>query len=482
MAPRIKGISFIKRSQYICLDFKTYQGQKPVYSDYINFIFDDLHLKDDEIGGVGEHSHTNMYMFHVIDAAKYKEILSLVEKGVPWTTKGGAMIYGHSCDEYITTVRITNYDPFSMNLDDILANISQYGKILNYHNPCIPNHPTVSSNSIIIKMKIEEGRELPSVLYNAMHQEVLKLHFPGAERICHNCNQQGHTISWCKQKSVLADYDSGGNTWAAIAAGNPKPNPRTRKVTPAAKPRINNPEDFPSLSGSKDKDYTEVKKKSAAPKQNVQHIQIPTKNTFDILEGMNVDDSGDIIPPTQPDKADQNREKKTRKREKKGSPEANPTGGEATVEGDLEDSLGHFSPSLPCNQAALRAPIPEDRDNSQNDSLPCNQAALATSTSGDSQISQIESLHLEYQGSIRSQSLLDIPDSLRIDQFNPSSLKAGSSFPEHQSMEADDTDDPGEPDNPGNPEDLNPGETHLKRGLIRSTGLDSPQKKKLFVT
>ena len=49
-------------------------------------------------------------------------------------------------------------------------------------------------------------------------------------------------------------------------------------------------------------------------------------------------------------------------------------------------------------------------------------------------------------------------------------------------MEADDTDDPGEPDNPGNPEDLNPGETHLKRGLIRSTGLDSPQKKKLFVT
>ena len=464
MAPRIKGISFIKRSQYICLDFKTYQGPKPIYSDYIKFIFDDLQLKDDEIGGVGEHSHTNMYMFHVMDEAKYKEILSIVEQGVPWTSKGGALIYGHSCEEYITTVRITNYDPFSMDIGDILANISQYGKILNHHNPSIPNHPTVSSNSIIIKMKIEEGRELPSVLYNAQHQEVLKLHFPGAERICHNCNQQGHTISWCKQKSVLADYDSGGNTWAAIAASNPKPNPRTRIITPAVKPRVNKPEDFPPLSGSKDKEFEKVKTKSAAPKQNVQSNQIPTKNHFAALEDedMNVDDSEEIIMQTQQEKTDQNRERKGKARKNRTPPNTNPTGGEVNVEGDPTLS------SLPCNQAALLTPVTDS-----DSLLPGNQAALATPIPGDSQ------LNLEYLGSTNSQDLFKTSDSLRIEEFNTESMEAEHSISEQQSLGVDDTAEQDTTDNPGDPGDLNnPGETHLKRGLNRQTGFDSPQKKK----
>ena len=476
MAPKMKGISFLKRSQYICLDFKTYQGPKPVYSDYINFIFNDLKLKDDEIGGVGEHSHTNMYMFHIFSPEKYQEILQIVENGVPWASKGGSVIYGHSCDEYITTVRITNYDPFSMEIDDILANISQYGKILNHHNPCLPNHPSVTTNNIILKIKVEEGKQLPPVLYNSAHQEVLKLYFDGSERICHNCHGQGHTISWCKEKSVLAECGPQENTWAAIAAGKPKSNSRNRKNTPAAvKPRNNQPpaiimnkEHFPDLSGNSNLDSTGNKAKTAAKQQTVEAFQITTKNKFDILSTDMMDDTPatedndeEIITDTQTETAEQPKEQASRGRRGRKGQGASPTGGQAPKNGDHEEN---FPPSLPSNQGGLLTPSTEE-----------------------SQHMQLGSLNLVYQGSIKSQDLrsqsLLTPESLRIESFQSIENTPQDLGTEHQSMgvqDSEDLDQLEDTQNSGDPGGLNPGETHLKRGLNRSNGLDSPQKKKPF--
>ena len=58
-------------------------------------------------------------------------------------------------------------------------------------------------------------------------------------------------------------------------------------------------------------------------------------------------------------------------------------------------------------------------------------------------------------------------------------MEAELSISEQQSLGVDDTAEQDTTDNPGDPGDLNnPGETHLKRGLNRQTGFDSPQKKK----
>lgn len=310
-------------------------------------------------------------------------------------------------------------------------------------------------------MKVEEGQQLPPILYNASSQEVLKLFYEGASKICHNCHGQGHTISFCKQKSVLADFDPSMNTWAAIAASKQPSFSKPKKVIPVTRVRSRRPsvdltKDYPPLGGATGANQTGAERKSPEPVKPAAP-GITTKNSFDILNSSEMTDGEDIITETQTtEKAEKKERRRSRRGAKGGDSGAKPTGGSAPLMSDSQSSMGgELSQSLPCNQAGLLTP----------------------STVDSSQDTESNTLNLVYQGSFESQSLISgTPDSLRIDSFHTQSLDLGVGREAQSLIQSDNPENPGEPGDPGEP----PGETHLKRGFIRTPSSDSPHKKKLF--
>ena len=392
MAPnKMKGISFIKRKQWICLDFKSgYQGPKPTQDSYIRFLMDDLKLSEENIMGPGEHSHTGMYMFHVKPEAKYIETLALVEKGVKWSSMGNSMIYGYSSEEHVTTIRLVNIDPDSMDINDILGELGKYGKVLTHHVPYILNYKIISSE-LIVKMKLSEGAILPPVLYNSKDQEVLKIFWDGSDRICHNCHCTGHTISWCKEKTSVLETHSGPgqSTWAAVAASKARAGNRKAK----AQTRLNKPPPILLSNNFPDLPAPGIKPKQKSGPSNLEKSATPTQNRFAILS--EEVDSEDIIPGTQQEPVKQR-------------PALNRT-----------KSLETESMGLPCNQAGLLTPTPVEASQAPTPAAPLQ-----------------DSLNLQYNSELESQSLLQTPASEKIDEFSspPASF---SSFQDSQSNSQD---------------------------------------------
>ena len=103
---------------------------------------------------------TNHLMVTITTEEMFKEKLAMVEKGIPWTKKGGQLVYGFSAQEYLTSVTIQNWRPW-MEIEPILEQMSKFGEVITWSHVKTPGYPTILQNQLKLRMKLKPGCVLP---------------------------------------------------------------------------------------------------------------------------------------------------------------------------------------------------------------------------------------------------------------------------------------------------------------------------------
>ncbi|MCP4053823.1 MAG: hypothetical protein GY739_12310, partial [Mesoflavibacter sp.] len=196
----LKGaLTFIKRVRTFCIDIKSAtNGQKISERDWMDLLLVDLGMDVGDIEEVGVHGITQLLMVTCLTEETFKAKLALLEQGVKWTKMKGLLVYGYSSEEYVTTIKIKNWSNF-MDTEAIISVLKGYGDVLTWHRGTVPGYPTVVSNFIVVKMKLKPGVELPALIRNTAHGEILQILWEGGDRICFRCNGKGHTMAFCRE-------------------------------------------------------------------------------------------------------------------------------------------------------------------------------------------------------------------------------------------------------------------------------------------
>ena len=128
--PDVNSLTFITRTNTVCIDVKeVHGGPKVPKGDWLNFLKDDMKLKPDQVVECNIHSLTDLLMVKLNSEELFEEIKERLRLGVPWSEKGGALVFGWSVHEALTSVRIINV---STHLDQakIVKKMSDYGKVI----------------------------------------------------------------------------------------------------------------------------------------------------------------------------------------------------------------------------------------------------------------------------------------------------------------------------------------------------------------
>lgn len=216
------GLTFIKRVRCLCFDIKPVGGPKIQIADYMDFLIEDCKIDPSFIECQGYHSMTNHLMVTLTTEEVFKEKLALVEKGVPWTKKGGQVVFGFSAQEYLTSVTIQNWRPW-MEVKPIIDQMATFGEVITWNTVKTPGFPGILQNQLKLRMKLKPGCVLPPDLGRSVSDigERLSIFWEGSERRCFKCQGVGHSIAFCRQKAIDYDTTPSQNTWAVVASKKP---------------------------------------------------------------------------------------------------------------------------------------------------------------------------------------------------------------------------------------------------------------------
>ena len=213
------GLTFIKRQRTLCLDIKSAANGKCSIEEWMDFIISDMKVDVMEITSANVHGMTGKLMVTFMKEEIFKEKLLMVSKGLAWTKKNGRLVYGWSTEEYLTTVKISNWSPFFPEAM-IVEKMAGFGEVVSCHRGTLPGFPSILNNTLMMRMKLKPGVELPPVLQHTAWGEILQISWEGSERVCFKCLGQGHTVAFCRQSSSFQNVEEAEiNSWAAIAAG-----------------------------------------------------------------------------------------------------------------------------------------------------------------------------------------------------------------------------------------------------------------------
>ena len=213
------GLTFIKRQRTLCLDIKSAANGKTSVEEWMEFIISDMKVDVSEIASANVHGITGKLMVTFLKEEVFKDKLKLVGNGLPWTKKNGRLVYGWSTEEYLTTVKISNWSQFFPE-GMITEKMQGFGEVVSCHRGTLPGFPGILNNTLVLRMKLKPGVELPPVLQHTAWGEILQINWEGSERVCFKCMGRGHTVAFCQQTSSFKNVEEAEvNSWAAIAAG-----------------------------------------------------------------------------------------------------------------------------------------------------------------------------------------------------------------------------------------------------------------------
>ena len=231
-----EGLTFIKRKNTLCIDLRSALGNvKPKPDQWADWITDVLKVEPANILLCSIHTVTGHLMVQLSEETVFQEKLTMLERGVPWGPE--KIVFGWSSEEYLTTVKVHNYAPH-MDIEAIKSIMGAYGKVIS----CVPGvhrrFKNASDGTLTFKMKLEAGKQPPSVLKSQVEGEVLSCYFEGGPRVCYKCGQSGHIGSYCRQRSAKpqpqAEDVAATPSWAALVASNSY-KPATAEVKKSSK-------------------------------------------------------------------------------------------------------------------------------------------------------------------------------------------------------------------------------------------------------
>ena len=203
LVQHLSSVENVHRTNSLAIDLSTIYGRDnmPTKLELFKFVHKQLNLKAEEL--VDCQNHPFMPLFFV--KVKNETILTRTEAKLAAGVKvfgRNLVLYGWRCDIPLTTVRINGANP-DTSKDKVVATMSKYGAVTACDRGKVEYFKDhfVSDGTWIIRMRPEQGKGLPSIIYfndEAGHVDTWQIIFDGRVAICVKCGAEGHRGDQCR--------------------------------------------------------------------------------------------------------------------------------------------------------------------------------------------------------------------------------------------------------------------------------------------
>ena len=202
LVQHLSSVENVHRTNSFAIDMSTIYGRDnlPNRLEMFKFVHKQLGLKAEEICDIQDHPFLPQVFVKVKSEAILVRIEQKMKAGVKVFGKD-LVLYGWRCDIPLTTVRINGANPDTPR-DRIMSVMSKYGEVSACDRGKIDyfKDHQVSDGTWILRIRPEQGKGLPSILYytEGGNTDIWSYIFDGRVSCCWKCGEQGHRGDQCR--------------------------------------------------------------------------------------------------------------------------------------------------------------------------------------------------------------------------------------------------------------------------------------------
>jgi hypothetical protein len=211
--------TFVGLKQTVCFDLRGSARAvgKISVQEWLTFLKVDVGIDMTTVEQALQHTITGGLFVTMNTEDQYKVVLGKAEAGVAWSKQGGAMVYGWSAGEEVTSLNLNNVFSNS-DMEAIRLELSKCGKILTEHCQYYKDCPTVKTGVITVKMRLRPQAVVPTYLFEERVGNTVQVFSDRHSKLCHRCLEHGHLTAFCRKPVKSRQAASKSKTWAMVAS------------------------------------------------------------------------------------------------------------------------------------------------------------------------------------------------------------------------------------------------------------------------
>ena len=202
LVQHLSSVENVHRTLSLAIDLSTVYGREnlPNRLEMYKFVHKQIGVKAEELEDIQNHPFLPQVYVKVKTEATLIRMEDKMRNGVKVFGKN-IVLYGWRCDIPLTTVRINGTNPDTLK-ERIVEVMSKYGEVTACDRGRIDyfkNH-FVSDGTWVLRMKPEQGKGLPSIIYytEGGNKDIWSVIFDGRVSCCWKCGGEGHRGDQCR--------------------------------------------------------------------------------------------------------------------------------------------------------------------------------------------------------------------------------------------------------------------------------------------
>ena len=203
MVQHLSSVEYSHRTNSLAIDLSTIYGREniPNRLEMFKFIDKQLGVKAQELVNIQDHPFLPLVFVKVENMVVLERIEKKMQEGVKVYGRD-IVLYGWRCDIPLTTVKINGSNP-DTSRERIMEIMGKYGKVIACDRGKVDyfKDKVVSDGTWILRMRPEQGKGLPSIIYyqdEGGNTDLWSIIFDGKVSMCYKCGVTGHRGDQCR--------------------------------------------------------------------------------------------------------------------------------------------------------------------------------------------------------------------------------------------------------------------------------------------
>jgi hypothetical protein len=218
--------TFVGLKQTVCFDLRGSARAvgKISVQEWLSFLKIDAGIDMTTVEQALQHTITGGIFVTMNTEEQYKVVLGKAEAGVAWSKQGGAMVYGWSAGEEVTSLTLNNVFSNS-DMEAIKLELGKCGKIVAEQRQYYKDCPTVKTGIVTVKMRLRPQVVVPTYLFEERVGNTVQVFSDRHSKLCHRCLEHGHLTAFCRKPVKSRQAASKSKTWAMVVSASESASP-----------------------------------------------------------------------------------------------------------------------------------------------------------------------------------------------------------------------------------------------------------------
>ena len=211
--------TFVGLKQTVCFDLRGSSRAvgKISVQDWMRFLQVDAGVDLSKVEQALLHTITGGLFVEMNTEEEYGEVLRKAEAGVAWSKQAGAMVYGWSAGEEVTSLHLNNVFT-SSDMEAIRVELRKYGVIVAEQRQYYKDFPSMKTGVVTVKMRLRPEAVVPTYLLEERVGNTVQVFSDRHRKLCHRCLEHGHLTAFCRRPVKSRQAASKSKTWAMVAS------------------------------------------------------------------------------------------------------------------------------------------------------------------------------------------------------------------------------------------------------------------------